>query len=783
MAKQKFIKRIIASPLVQTFLIYVSGGWIVLELTDYIINKYSLNEKISDVLPIILLIGLPVAIVLAWYLSRDFDVIEEPISQITIKKKPGIKLRILWEKPWFSIPGIIILILLIGTGIRHLHRQSQIRWANEIAIPEMQILLVEYDWLKAFDLLQKAKKYIPNDSTILRLGSRIAKPITVITEPKGAEVYYQPYSDVNGEWIFLGTTPLIEIKLPRYTLYRWRFEKEGYEVAYAGNGYRFDTLYRTLHEKGTIPEGMVYVEGIYNQTTRDYLSGNKNGFFIDKYEVTNRQFKKFLDQGGYQNPEYWQNEFVLNSDTLTFDTAMEFFKDKTGRSGPATWEAGDYPDGHEDYPVNGVSWFEAAAYAQFTGKELPTLWHWWSAAGNIPWGNMGIFAFSLVQYNNMGSSGPEPVGNHAGINCYGTFDMAGNVREWCWNRTPTERLILGGAWNDAIYMSASLSQAPPFDRSTKNGFRCVNYLDRNNIPDSAFYPGPFWGLQRDYRLEDPVTDLEYQIYKKQFLYDKLELNSLVEEKDTTYSDWIIEKVTFDAAYENERMVAYLFLPRESVPPYQTIIHFPGASALHLNSMFDDMRTQWTLDYIVKNGRALLFPIYKGTYERKTSSCRTRIPSQSHKYTECLVKWVKDFSRSIDYLETREDIDNTRLGYLGDSWGGRMGAIIPAIEDRLKLAVLIRAGFPTGISFPEADVINYAPHVELPILMLNGKYDAIYPYDYSVKPMFDMFGTDEKDKVQMLYNTDHFIPKNEMIKEVLNWLDKYFGPVRKASHSY
>ncbi|MCK4855731.1 MAG: hypothetical protein KAT31_15740, partial [Bacteroidales bacterium] len=68
MAKKNIIRRIISSPMVQTFLIYLSGGWIALEMTDYFINKYGLNERISEVLSIILLIGLPVAIFLAWYL-------------------------------------------------------------------------------------------------------------------------------------------------------------------------------------------------------------------------------------------------------------------------------------------------------------------------------------------------------------------------------------------------------------------------------------------------------------------------------------------------------------------------------------------------------------------------------------------------------------------------------------------------------------------------------------------------------------------------------------------
>jgi len=80
----------------------------VLEMTDYIINKYGLNEKISDVLPIILLIGLPVAIFMAWFLSREKEESEEKtVNKAIDKKSPGI-FKALWRKPWFFIPGVVV---------------------------------------------------------------------------------------------------------------------------------------------------------------------------------------------------------------------------------------------------------------------------------------------------------------------------------------------------------------------------------------------------------------------------------------------------------------------------------------------------------------------------------------------------------------------------------------------------------------------------------------------------------------------------------------------------
>jgi len=371
----------------------------------------------------------------------------------------------------------------------------------------------------------------------------------------------------------------------------------------------------------------------------------------------------------------------------------------------------------------------------------------------------------------------DPVGSNPAENCYGTYDMSGNVREWCWNESPGGRVIQGGAWNDVNYMSTNISQLPAFDRSPKNGFRCIIYLDREKIPEQAFQPVEI-ELQRDYRYETPVSDAEFEILKKQFLYDKKDLNSIVEDIDETPSDWILEKVSYDAAYENERVIAYLFLPKEAIPPLQIVIYFPGSSALRIDSIFASNNTSRNLYYIIKNGRAVIFPIYKGTIERKVGICNPMPSIESHQYTECLVKQIKDLSRSIDYLETREDIDIASLAYLGDSWGGHLGAIIPAVEDRIKLNVLLRSGLPSLNKFPEVDEINYVTHVTTPVLMLNGRYDFVFKYESQVQPMFDLLGTPEQDKKLVLYDTDHFIPKTGMIKEVLDWLDKYFGPVKR-----
>ena len=220
-----------------------------------------------------------------------------------VRKSQGF-VSVLRKKPWFSIPGAVILILLMISGIRYIHRQGKIKWAKEQAIPQMQNGFDNRDHVSAFQLRQQIKKYIPDDPEFLRLDALTTTRFNIITDPAGADVYYKEYSHVEEEWILLGTTPLVNLEMPIRTLYRWKFEKQGYEVVYAAAPTHMDTLFRSLHETGTIPEGMVYVEGIYQQTLVNLQSQKKNGFYIDKYEVTNQMFKEFMDQRGYQNPSF-----------------------------------------------------------------------------------------------------------------------------------------------------------------------------------------------------------------------------------------------------------------------------------------------------------------------------------------------------------------------------------------------------------------------------------------------------------------------------------------------
>ncbi len=692
------------------------------------------------------------------------------------------------RRPRVAIPAICAVLVIALACIWFFDRQAKIRWARNEALPEIE-RLIEANWRDSsepYKLAEQAENFIPKDPKLAELFSKCSLNINIKTEPPGADIYMKEYDSPGSEWIYQGVSPIKNIRLP-VGIFRWKIEKQGYETVLAASS-SWDgaldkknplipcDLMRVLDKKGSILSGMVRVQGAKTPF------GMLGDFYIDRYEVTNKQYKEFIDSGGYQNKEYWKHEFIKDGRILTWEEAMAEFVDQTDRPGTATWQAGDFPEGQENYPVSGISWYEAAAYAEFVGKSLPTGQHWGLARGEyttlIRYPQLGGYAI-FAPFSNFEGEGPVPVGSLQGITSYGAYDMAGNVREWCWNETSAGRLMRGGAWNDNPYRFTELAGAPPFDRSFLNGFRCAFYPDPDKIPESVFAMTTF-GEAVDFYKEKPVSEAIYQVYKGQFFYDKTELNERLETRNESSEDWIYERITFDAAYGDERVIANLFLPKNSTPPYQTVIYFPGVVSLFQSSS-EDLENYYEfpvfLSFLVKNGRAVLYPVYKGTFERRDDSLiPIHVGDNSHSYTNFLIQLVKDFKRSFDYLETRQDIDTKKIAYYGMSWGGILGAIIPAVEERLKTAIVLGGGL-TGRGRPEANQINYVCHVKMPFLMLHGKYDTIFPFETSIKPMFDLLGTPDEHKELKLYETDHIPPRKEFIKEILAWLDRYLGPVK------
>jgi dienelactone hydrolase len=259
-----------------------------------------------------------------------------------------------------------------------------------------------------------------------------------------------------------------------------------------------------------------------------------------------------------------------------------------------------------------------------------------------------------------------------------------------------------------------------------------------------------------------------------FDYDRSALNARVDSRDTTQDDWVMERVSYDAAYGNERMSAVLLLPKRHAGPFQPIVYFPGSGVISMTNSVE--RRDQVASFAVKTGRALVLPILKSTYERRDSLV-SDLPDQSIFWREHVVMWTKDIRRTVDYVSTRADMDTSRIAYFGYSWGANQAPINLVAEPRFKAAVLYVAGLTMERSRPEIDPINYLPRVTQPVLMLNGRYDFFFPLETAQRPYFDMLGTPANRKKWIVYEGGHDVPRTELITETLRWLDTYLGPVR------
>ena len=245
-----------------------------------------------------------------------------------------------------------------------------------------------------------------------------------------------------------------------------------------------------------IPEGMVLIPAGEFEMGSDTGKNNErpvhtvylDAFYMDIYEVTNAQYKAFIDA----NPE-WQKDNI----------AAEYHDGVYLR----LWEGNDYPEGKANHPVIYVSWYAAMAYAEWAGKRLPTEAEWEKAArGGLvgkayPSGD--TLDASLANYTRHFNA-PIAVGQYP-PNGYGLYDMAGNISEWCLDeydpnfyatsprenpvskgtrqailknfRTVKEkdRILRGGCWSDnGLFLRVAYRDWGPQNyTSVFRGFRCV----------------------------------------------------------------------------------------------------------------------------------------------------------------------------------------------------------------------------------------------------------------------------------------------------------------------
>jgi formylglycine-generating enzyme required for sulfatase activity/dienelactone hydrolase len=727
-------------------------------------------------LPVHRLDGSPKARVYAYAAELD-RWLEEKFHE---KERAGNGRHVLSSLPrrnMVLIAGMAVLAAgAIGALAWLIDRQAKVRWANDVAIPEIERLLLTPDKERAYDLAMRTEGIIPSSPHLAQVMPLVSGTLSIETDPPGAEAFLRPLGQPEAEWRSLGLTPVtVRLSLgPKH----WRVERKGYATAEGSvpiSAGQPDKVSIKLDEAGRAPDGMVRIPGEVCALPQFQISSSPSvwieDFWIDRTEVTNRQYRLFVEAGGYTDPRYWKHSFELDGRPLSREEAMGMFVDSTGRPGPATWASGTFPAGQDDLPVTGVSWYEAAAYAEFAGRRLPSAYHWNLAAGMLR--EMDY----IIPLSNFDGQAPSPVGTSGGLGPFGTTDMAGNAKEWCSNEAAGQRVNCGGAWNEAQYWYFLFDHYPAAMRAANFGFRCMKDIGPAEAAERAHAPLKV-RPEPDYAGMAPCSDVVFDVYRALYGYTKTDLAPRLESRQDWSPDTVLEKVSFRDAGSDERIIAYIFLPKNFRPPYQSIVYFPGSSAMSLGSVFDYMTIKnREVELYTKRGRAFVLPVFWNTFER----LKRPLPARSRQFLrDRMVRHHRELSRTLDYLETRPDFDAGKFAYQGLSWGAYAGPIHLALEKRFKAANLAGGGFYWEMHAPERgspewDAVNFAPRVRVPLLMQQGQYDAFYPLETNARVLFRLFGTPEADKHLVVYPTGHSVwLLNESRQDIFDFLDRYLG---------
>lgn len=205
---------------------------------------------------------------------------------------------------------------------------------REESLPKITSLAEEGRFCAAFALANQAESLLgKGDIKLAALQREIARTAGLDTEPSGAEVFYSDLRSSEKEWRSLGKTPLTAVSIPR-GYFRLRFEKQGFETTYGLFGAVTDYRKYSLFPKTEIPPGMVAVPPVSPVLPRrfsdDRTSSPASRSLIDRYEVTNRQFKEFVEAGGYRGQKFWKQPFVHGAKTMVWAEAMTVFQTPPG---------------------------------------------------------------------------------------------------------------------------------------------------------------------------------------------------------------------------------------------------------------------------------------------------------------------------------------------------------------------------------------------------------------------------------------------------------------------
>ena len=505
-----------------------------------------------------------------------------------------------------AVLAALVVVMLAGGAVLW-SRARRDQWVRGIAIPEVKALLQKGpdQSFAAFRLLRRVERLSPDDPQVRELVAQSTASVHLVTDPPDADVSIRDFRDPPDAWEHVGRSPVL-VRVPAATPFLWRASRPGFVTRTETGWSGLPALAVSLPSAEGAPADMTPNPG---RSGGPVLGDPDPGAVLDRHN------------GGHQSG-------VRGVPVARRLRAVGVL----ARRGPGTARRVRGCDGARGAGDMGARRSRAWAgrpsrggcelvrgdgVCRSVGKDLPTIFHWYHAATpawTTQWAALGNFM----------TGGTEAVGQPLRLNAHGTFDMAGNVREWTRTEADDHRYYsLGGSYVEPSYRFWDHWAERPEDRKPDLGFRCARYQGVLSRDVSARVPPPF----HDWRKAQPVSDDVYAVIAGLYDYDPSRpLSSRVEAVDDRSSQFRLERVSYAAAYGTERVRAFLFMPRNALPPYQVVVWYPGGGYFggHPIPFAADLDMIWWL-FLVRSGRAVFFPSTRAVSSDRWVVSRTARP--------------------------------------------------------------------------------------------------------------------------------------------------------------
>mgnify|MGYP001165199162 CR=1 FL=1 len=728
-----------------------------LQGVDWAFKKYGVPEFYFNAVLILLICVFLIAAAIIVFRNRGGFSAKAPIEKAKSKK--------------LVVANVVLTAVLL---LLFLHYFSKGKDSDQLltqSLPRIAAAIDAHDNMLAFTEINELLRLHPQNPILKLYLDKCSRLVAVDSKPQGAKVHVRYGSDTT--WVYLGETPMDSIRVPQ-------LDKDSFHLRLSrgAHTYHIPPGQAGKYDLTGLDEAIAGFAFMPGRDSRvmwfpgiDLGSVSFGPFWISKTEVSNIEYQEFVNEDGYSSSDYWDLPATIDGSELSFTQATKMFTGKFGKPGPANWSYGRFPSEQGGLPVTGISWFEARAYARYRSMQLPNVYQWLVAARLSHTGTLPD-----ISNGNLQSASLREANDTRDMNFHSIRNMAGNVKEWATNPQGEglDRLsILGGAYYDNKYNFNDYYSASPLDRSIGNGIRlvkAVGHATRDSLNEK-----PIIHIKRDILSEEDVSDEVFAVYRAQFDYPPYPVDAKVQLVKGYRSEYLVERFEMAPPSDNdEPLHGYLIYLKKWDVKRKPVIHFLGAgSSLYADS--DANIVQYHIkhnDYLLREGYAIVSPVYFSTYNRR-KTLRTWWANETDLYKDSIIKIGKDFRRTIDYLETRDDIDTRNLTYMGRSWGSLMSNTLLAVDTRVRSAFVCVGGLQLPRAKREIDPALFIRRVRTPILHITGKLDGIFEYESSQIPMQKLLGTPKKDqKMIVIEDVGHGIPRDTIIANHLAWMRKY-----------